>query len=62
MMDDPNAMRDPKIEPGESVSEVVPPQKARAADKSGRVRLILIVSFALAIICLGVVIMSFARA
>jgi hypothetical protein len=60
MMDDPRVMNDPKIGPGDTVSEVVPVEKAMAGEKTGRVRLVLIVSVALAVICLAVVIMSFA--
>ncbi|HEY4164801.1 MAG TPA: hypothetical protein VGM59_17165 [Dongiaceae bacterium] len=53
-------MDDPKIGPGDAVSEVVPVQDARAAEKTGRVRVILIVSFALAVICLGAIVIGFA--
>jgi hypothetical protein len=35
-------------------------EKARAGETSGRVRIILAVSFALAVICLGIVMLSFA--
>lgn len=40
--------------------ETVNVQRARAAETTGRVRIILVVSFALAIIGLGVVMLSFA--
>jgi hypothetical protein len=53
-------MDDPKIRPGDEISEVVPVQDARAAEKTGRVRVILIVSFALAVICLGAIVIGFA--
>jgi hypothetical protein len=36
-------------------------QRARSAETTGRVRIILAVSFALAVICLGVVMLSFAN-
>jgi hypothetical protein len=52
-------MKDPKIEAGDRVSEVVPAQDARAGEKTGRVRVILIVSCALAVICLGIIIIGF---
>jgi hypothetical protein len=35
-------------------------ERARSAETTGRVRIILAVSFALAVICLGVVMLSFA--
>jgi hypothetical protein len=35
-------------------------EKARSAETTGRVRIILAVSFALAVICLGVVMLTFA--
>ena len=35
-------------------------ERARAAETTGRLRIILAVSFALAVICLGVVMLSFA--
>jgi hypothetical protein len=40
--------------------QTLPPDQARAAEKTGRVRIILAVSFALAVICLGVVMLTFA--
>jgi hypothetical protein len=40
--------------------ETMQPDRARAAEKTGRVRIILAVSFALAVICLGVVMLTFA--
>jgi len=36
-------------------------EKARAAEKTGHVRIILAVSFALAVICLGVIMLTFAN-
>ena len=36
-------------------------ERARSAETTGRVRIILAVSFALAVICLGVVMLSFAN-
>jgi hypothetical protein len=38
----------------------VPVEDARAAETTGHVRIILAVSFALAVICLGIVLLSFA--
>ena len=38
----------------------IPAEEARSAEKTGRVRIILAVSFALAVICLGVVMLTFA--
>ena len=40
--------------------QTVPVQEARSAETTGHVRIILAVSFALAVICLGVVMLSFA--
>ena len=39
---------------------IVSPEDARSAEKTGHVRIILAVSFALAVICLGVVMLTFA--
>ena len=38
----------------------IPVENARSAETTGRVRIILAVSFALAVICLGVVMLTFA--
>ena len=40
--------------------QTVPVEEARSAETTGHVRIILAVSFALAVICLGVVMLSFA--
>ena len=40
--------------------QTVPMEEARSAETTGRVRIILAVSFALAVICLGVVMLTFA--
>ena len=40
--------------------QTVPVVEARSAETTGHVRIILAVSFALAVICLGVVMLSFA--
>jgi len=40
---------------------VIPPEQARSAEKTGHVRIILAVSFALAVICLGVIMLTFAN-
>ena len=40
--------------------QVIEPERARSAETTGRVRIILAVSFALAVICLGVVMLTFA--
>jgi hypothetical protein len=40
--------------------QTVPMEEARSAETTGHVRIILAVSFALAVICLGVVMLTFA--
>jgi hypothetical protein len=40
--------------------QTIPVEQARSAETTGHVRIILAVSFALAVICLGVVMLTFA--
>lgn len=40
--------------------ETIPMEEARSAETTGHVRVILAVSFALAVICLGIVMLAFA--
>jgi hypothetical protein len=53
-------LKDPKIHSSDQVSEVVSVKDASAGQKSGRVRIVLIVSVALAVICLGALVIGFA--
>ena len=56
---------DHEIKPDHEIGDTeghmtVPVEEARSAETTGHVRIILAVSFALAVICLGIVMLSFA--